>query len=88
MIQKEAIIDMREAFTWYEAQKEGLGHVFIGEVELCFQKLAMNPEYSSKINTWMRRMLVNGFPYIIIYETENENVYINSVFHTSRLPRY
>lgn len=88
VLQKEAIIDMHEAYTWYEEQKVGLGQSFIADVETCFQKLVENPQHSGTLNNWMRRRKLDRFPYIIIYETDSDSVFINSVFHTSRLPKY
>ena len=35
-IQKEAIIEVREAFEWYEEQKQGLGYELIKEIEACY----------------------------------------------------
>ncbi len=43
VLQHEAILDMREAFSWYEEQKAGLGYSFLEEVETCFEKIAKNP---------------------------------------------
>lgn len=88
VLQKEAIIDMQEAYTWYEQQKVGLGDSFIEEVEKCFQKLVENPDYSGMQNSWMRRRKLERFPYIIIYEIDSDRVIVNSVFHTGRLPKY
>ena len=87
-LQYEAILDVREAFIWYEEQKNGLGYSFLEEVENCYQKLCNNPEHYGLINKWVRRVKVNGFPYLIIYEIENDVVIINSVFHTSRSPKH
>ncbi len=87
-LQYEAIMDMREAFTWYEEQKTGLGYSFLEEVETCYQKLLENPEHYGMLNKWLRRTKVNGFPYLIIYEIENDLVIINAVFHTSKLPKH
>ena len=35
-IQSEAIIDIQEAFEWYEKQKDGLGFLLIEEIESCY----------------------------------------------------
>jgi len=87
-LQHEAIMDMREAFTWYEQQRTGLGYSFLEEVETCYQKLLESPEYYGMLNKRLRRIKINGFPYLIIYELEVDTVIINSVFHTSRLPKH
>ena len=78
---------MHEAFNWYELQKAGLGYSFIEELEECYQKLCEHPEHYGLLNEWVRRIKVNGFPYLVVYEIENEHVIVNSVFHTSRSPK-
>ncbi|NML23709.1 type II toxin-antitoxin system RelE/ParE family toxin [Pseudoflavitalea sp. G-6-1-2] len=84
VLQSEAVNDMQEAFEWYEQQKEGLGFDFIDEVENSFEKIKKHPHYYTAINARYRRLKVNRFPYLVVFETEAETVIVNSVFHTSR----
>ena len=35
VIQTEAILDIQEAFEWYEKKQEGLGYLLIEEIEIC-----------------------------------------------------
>jgi len=86
-LQKEAILEMQDAFNWYEIQKAGLGYSFIEELEECYQKICEHPAYYGMLNESFRRIKVNGFPYLVIFEIENEQVIVNSVFHTSRSPK-
>src|SRR6185312_7359013 len=88
VLQHEAILDMQEAFTWYEEQKPGLGYSFLEEVEACYQKLCKNPEYYGMLNQFLRRIKVNGFPYLVIYEIDNDEVITSSVWHTSKSPKH
>ena len=41
-LQAEAILEMDNAFEWYEEQREGLGHELIEEIESCFEYLRVN----------------------------------------------
>ncbi len=86
-VQKEAILEMQDAFNWYELQKAGLGYSFVEELEECYQKICEHPEYYGMLNESFRRIKVNGFPYLVIFEIEHERVIVNSVFHTSRSPK-
>ena len=43
VLQSEAILDLQEAFEWYEKQKEGLGFEFIEEVESGYLKISNHP---------------------------------------------
>ncbi len=88
ILQEEAIIELRDAFEWYESQKQDLGFLFLKEVEICLEKLSLHPQYYTYINDTYRRIKVKTFPYVIIYETEETVVFINSVFHSKRKPKY
>jgi plasmid stabilization system protein ParE len=80
-IQIEALRDLRDAFDWYEQQREGLGYEFLAEIETCYQKLVVNPEHYSYFNENFRRVKANRFPYLLIYEIEDSRVIVNSVRH-------
>jgi plasmid stabilization system protein ParE len=80
-IQIEALRDLRDAFDWYEQQREGLGYEFLAEIETCYQKLVVNPEHYSYLNENFRRVKANRFPYLLIYEIEDSRVIVNSVRH-------
>lgn len=62
IIQSEAIIDIQEAFEWYEKQKSGLGVNFIEEVENGYDKICNHPTYYAAINSHFRRLKINRFP--------------------------
>jgi plasmid stabilization system protein ParE len=81
VIQIEALRDLRDAFDWYEQQREGLGYEFLAEIETCYQKLVVNPEHYSYLNENFRRVKANRFPYLLIYEIEDSRVIVNSVRH-------
>ncbi len=50
VIQAEALFDIKEAFDWYEEQKPGLGNELIDEIEICYEKISVHPEYYTFIN--------------------------------------
>jgi hypothetical protein len=87
-IQSEAILDIHEAFEWYEKQKEGLGFLLIEEIRNLLHKKAEHPTYYTFINSAFRRIKVNRFPYFLIYEIEDDIVLINSLFHAKRKPKF
>lgn len=87
-LQTEAIEDIQNAFVWYEEQKIGLGFSFLEEFEICIDKLSKYPFRFGLVNKWVRKIQVNRFPYLIVFEIEDDIVYINAVRHTSRKPKY
>lgn len=88
VIQSEAIIDIQEAFEWYEEQNSGLGFDFIEEVENGYDKICNHPKYYIAINTHFRRLKINRFPYLIVYEIQKDSVIIIAVKHAGRNVRY
>jgi toxin ParE1/3/4 len=66
VLQSEAILDLKEAFEWYEKQNEGLGFEFIEEVESGYLKISKNPLHYPPINAQFRRIRLNRFPYLVI----------------------
>jgi toxin ParE1/3/4 len=87
-IQQEAVLDIQEAFEWYEKQNENLGFLLIEEIENCYQKLSERPLNYTSINSRFRRIKLNRFPYLIIFEIEDFTVIINSLFHAKRKPKF
>lgn len=83
-IQSEAVIDIQEAFEWYETKREGLGFDFIEEVENGLENISNNPKYYSFISENFRRYKIKRFPYLVVYEIEGASVVVNSVKHSSR----
>lgn len=86
-IQSDAIEEIKDAFEWYEDQREGLGYELLDEIETCYSKLTISPERYSYINPSYRRIKTNRFPYILIYEIEDDQIIINSVRHVKRKPK-
>ena len=86
VVQYEAILDIQEAFIWYEQKKQGLGFSFIEEIESGYQKITTQPLHYLVVNQRFRRLKVSRFPYLIIYEIEGDTIIVNSVRYTGRKP--
>ncbi len=84
-VQVEAIFDAKDAFEWYELQKEGLGFGFLNELEKGFEKITTNPQhFSTYINKLYRRIRIHRFPFLVLYEIEENNVIVIGIRHTKR----
>ena len=77
----------KEAYQWYEEQQSGLGNRFMTELDSCYDKIEVWPASYTKINKNFRHILLNKFPYVVVYMIEGKNVVVYSVFHTSQNPR-
>lgn len=88
-----AIRDLDDAIDWYEAQRPGLGVVFLREVARAFEVIA---EYPQMWPVWpgrssrprVRRFVLQRFPYSIAYIAQRQRVLILAVAHGRRRPGY
>jgi toxin ParE1/3/4 len=86
-LQSEAIIDMRESFAWYEQRKPGLGFTFLEEIDLCLSKIVSHPLHYSFVSPTFRKIKVDRFPFVVVYEIEQDTIYVTGVRHTGRAPK-
>ncbi len=86
IIKPRAIEMAKEAYEWYNEQQEGLGDLFLTELENCYDKLESWPTAYSKIKRNYRQLVLHTFPYVIVFEIIKKEVVIYSIFHTSRNP--
>jgi len=87
IIKPRAIEMATKAYKWYEEQREGLGELFLDEIEECYDRLEASPESYQKIKANFRHVVARTFPYVIIFEILGEDIVVYAVFHTSRNPR-
>ena len=89
-IQNEAIIELQEAFEWYEKKRLGLGEELIEEVEYCFTKITSKPQFYGFAGNSrkFRRIKTDRFPYIVVYEIEDSIVNVVAVRNTWMKPKY
>ena len=72
IIRPEAENDLREAFSWYEDKRLGLGYDFLLQTDAGIRFIERNPEVCSPDYKGTRRHIINRFPYKIIYLFENK----------------
>ncbi len=86
IFQTEALVDVQEAYQWYEDQLPELGEDFLSELNDILEKLKRNPQHFGFAFDDFRDVLLKRFPYLVVYKIEGRIVYINSVKHTKRKP--
>ncbi len=84
IVQTEAILDVQVAFEWYENLRIGLGFRLIQEIEVCFEKITDNPNNYTYITRNYRRIKTKNFPYLIIYEVEDNSVIVYNVVRKTK----
>ncbi|SRR5258706_8199172 len=84
----EAENEFFEAINYFEEHDEGLGKTFSREIFVTIRKITFFPFAWTPISKNARRVLVNRFPYGIIYQVNDEEILIVAIMHLSREPNY
>ena len=82
--------EFSEAVRWYEARRPGLGGEFFDEVGAILTRIEANPEIGASISAdgQTRRMLVDRFPYQVVYRLKPTEIVIVAIAHVKRRPGY
>ena len=83
----EASLEFKEALLWYDSQEVGLGDSFLQKCDEVFLIIADDPERHPEIGRGYRRYVIQEFPFAILYEFDDREVIIVSVFNCSRDPQ-
>lgn len=89
----EARRELRAAAVWYEARSSGLGLALLTAARECFRRIEANPAAGSIVEHWpgaegIRRLLLNKFPYCVIYTELEAHVRVLAFAHLRRKPGY
>lgn len=86
-IRPEALVELAAAWSWYEAQRDGLGDEFRACVDVAMAEVARDPLMWPKVRGDVRRRMTRRFPYAVLYLAEDDHIEVLAVFHSSRDPR-
>ena len=86
IVRPEAEDDLKEAYSWYEDKRIGLGYDFLLQVDAGLNFIARNPNIHPIEYKGTRKHLVKRFPYKIIYLVQNEQIIVLAVIHGRRSP--
>jgi plasmid stabilization system protein ParE len=79
--------DLDEAIYYYESQLQSLASRFYRDVLLQFEKLKAKPRYYKFYVEDFRRILLEKFPYLVIYKVIEEQVIIYAIVYSGRDPK-
>jgi plasmid stabilization system protein ParE len=82
-----ASAEVDEAYLWYENQRQGLGEEFLFAVQNAVDSVLENPEMYPVVRRDTRRVLLNRFPYSLLYRLVHERVVVVACFHAKRDPQ-
>ncbi|MFH1258369.1 MAG: type II toxin-antitoxin system RelE/ParE family toxin [Elusimicrobiota bacterium] len=80
--------ELLESISYYDACQEGLGLEFSREVYFAIQNILSFPKAWSSLSTHTRRCLTNRFPYGVIYQIANTEIYIIAIMQLNQKPNY
>jgi plasmid stabilization system protein ParE len=85
---EEALAEMLGSASYYEERSEGLGWAFLTSVEQTTQRITEFLEAGPVMGGDVRKRLVAGFPFTVLYSIEPDEIFIVAVMHQSRRPGY
>lgn len=89
-IAQPASDEFTEGVRWYERKRPGLGGDFYDAVVRTIDLIREHPAIgrSRERPIAHRRLLVDRFPYTIVYRERTDDLNIIAIAHTSRRPGY
>lgn len=84
----EAYEEMLESARFLNDKNPGLGADLITAVQEATRRIAQFPEFGPIEYANIRRSLVRGFPFPILYELLTARIFIAAVMHQHRRPYY
>ena len=79
--------DIRQAYLWYEEQKESLGDTFEKHICKAVDSIQDNPLKNHIRYNDTRVFFLKKFPYGIHFNVSGKHILIVAVFHTSQNPQ-
>lgn len=88
IILKAAAEDTSDAYNYYEQIQAGLGDRFLAELLVRFNDISKHPQYYGFIDDQhiIRDIKLKSFPYLVVYEVEDDKVIVYSVHCGYRHP--
>lgn len=84
----EAEEELLDSIRYYEGKSEGLGAEFLDEVEKTLALIQSFPDLGTLLTETERRMLLERFPYGIIYTKYKDHIMIYAIMHLKRNSGY
>jgi plasmid stabilization system protein ParE len=84
----EAAEELDQARDYYESEMSGLGSRLLDRVEAATHLTIIFPDAAPIIEGSIRRKLISGFPYGILYRHKSDMVLIIAIMNLNRQPGY
>jgi plasmid stabilization system protein ParE len=80
--------ELNAAVDYYNDFQSGLGLEFLREIYRTIQNILSFPDAWSPLSENTRRCLTSRFPYGVIYQATDEEIFIIAVMQLNRKPEY
>ena len=80
--------ELNEAIDYYNKCQDGLGLEFAKEAYSSIQNILAFPQAWTPLSENTRRCLINRFPYSIIYQVADNQIFIIALMQLNRRPEY
>ncbi len=80
--------ELNEAAQYYDLECPGLGVAFLKEADRCLRSILKHPEAGPIVAGEIRRRLLPGFPFAILYRIRPQEIRILAVMNLKRRPTY
>ena len=89
-IAASATAEFVEAVRWYEDRRRGLGAAFFDAVSAVLSRIEEHPNIGAPFAEGhrIRRVLIVGFPYQVVYTVRPTERVVVAVAHLRRRPKY
>lgn len=82
-----ARLDVTEARDWYGARSPAAMRRFVAEMDRQIERIRENPAQYPVVSADVRRVLLQRFPYALLYRETAESVVVIACFHARRDPK-
>jgi plasmid stabilization system protein ParE len=82
-----ALDDLQSGIDYYNTQKKGLGKRFLERIHNSLTRIRENPLAASIAYNDVRYKVIETFPYVILYNVNDDRIIILRVFNTHLQPK-
>lgn len=83
---ERALVDVENAFVWYQLQRIGLGWEFVGDLEGTYKRIQAVPLAGRVVHRNVRIGRLRRFPYVVYYRLNGHTIEIRRCMHERRNP--
>jgi len=81
-----ALTELRQATLYYEERENGLGAVFLDEVDATVERILRNPRAWHPLSSRTRRCRTHRFPFGLLYQIRSDEILITAMMDLRRDP--